>query len=125
MANVNYTEVLEDSGKRLMNRITDDSGTDLEQADVSSIAYTVYDAADLSSSTASGSLTVSTVIYDTLQTDSAWDTDSTGYNFGWSAPSSIFSKGGILNKVEIAFTPASGEAFKLIWFVRVRSISAS
>jgi len=125
MSNVNYTSVVEDTGKRLMNRITDDQGSDHQQADISSIAYKVFDVNDLTTEIASASLTVSTVIYDTLQTDSAWDTDTTGYNFGWSAPASIFPTGGIVNKVEISFTPASGEAFKLIWFVRVISVSGS
>lgn len=57
------------------------------QADVSAIVYSVRDLDDvealtgLPDETAGGSLTVSAVIFDTIQTGDVWDVDGVGYNF--------------------------------------------
>lgn len=56
----------------------------LLQANVSTATYEIWKRRN-PSSRISGSLTVSAVIYDTLQTDSGWDADNypTGFNFKW------------------------------------------
>ncbi|MDH3505418.1 MAG: hypothetical protein OEM58_12940, partial [Nitrospirota bacterium] len=94
-------------------------GAVIQQADVSSIAYSVYDADD-TSSPGTGTLTVANVVYDALQTDARWTKDSTGYNFGWAAPASLFATGDKLYVVEILLTPASGENYHVVYHVRTR-----
>jgi len=116
--------IYEDSGATLMARVLGDDATAIQQADVSSIAYSVYDLDD-TSSPSTGTLTVSDVVYDTLQTDDRWDADTTGYNFKWAAPASLFATGDRVYKVEVAFTPASGEVFHVVWTVTVLSILRS
>ncbi len=117
--------IYEDSGALILSRITGDAGTELTQSDVSSIAYSVYDMEDRTTATATGTLTVSAVVYDTLQTDSRWDTDATGYNFAWSAPASLFPTGDKIMRVEIAITPASGEVIHIVRYANVLEILRS
>jgi len=98
-----------------MARITGTDAANIQQADVSSIAYSVYDLDDETTATVTGTLTVSSVVYDTLQTDARWDTDTTGYNFRWDVPASVFADGDKIYRIEIAFTPASGEVYHVVY----------
>ena len=121
----NDVSVIEDSGCRWMARVLGADGDAIQQADVSSIAYSVYNKADLTTATATGTLVVSTVIYDTLQTDSRWTEDSTGYNFGWNVPASTFATGGVTYRIEVKITPASGEAMHIVRDVPVVALARS
>lgn len=85
----------EDNGLYVMSRAKKASGAMVQQADVASIAYRVMDADDTAATAATGSLTVSSVIYDTLQTtalDSRWPSNApaAGYNFGAAIPGTAF-----------------------------------
>lgn len=110
----NDVNVIEDSGVRWMARVLGQSGSAIVQADVSSIAYSVYDKSDTTTATTTGTLTVSDVIYNTLQTDSRWGKDATGYNFGWNVPASIFAAGNKTYRIEVKITPSSGEAIHIV-----------
>lgn len=110
----NDVNVIEDSGVRWMARILGQSGSAIVQADVSSIVYSVYDKSDTTAATATGTLTVSDVIYNALQTDSRWGKDTTGYNFGWNVPASIFATGNKTYRIEVKITPASGEPIHIV-----------
>lgn len=112
---VHKFKVFEDSGAVIMARITAADGTNLTQAATSSITYKVFDNRDLTTPTTSGTLTVSSVIYDTLQTDSRWDADSTGYNFAWEVPASVFVNGDRKYIIELLVTPGSGEQFHVVF----------
>lgn len=59
----------------------------ITQADVQSITYKVVDANNDHTATASGSLSASDVILDTLNTGDIWTVDSTGFNFSHQLPS--------------------------------------
>jgi hypothetical protein len=76
----NFQVVVEDSIFTIMARIHGD-GANLVQADISSISYQIFYTDSDTAHTGETSLTVSTVVYDTLQTDARWTVDSTGYNF--------------------------------------------
>lgn len=120
--------IFEDSGAFLMRRVTGNDGANIVQADVSSIAYSVYDKDDTSSASATGTLTVATVIFDTLQTDDRFSDnggDSTGYNFGWESPASLYPDGDKVYLVEILFTPVTGEAWHVMFEIAVKAVLRS
>lgn len=106
--------VYEGAGFRWMARITGGDGNNIAQADVSSIAFSVYDLADTSAASATGTLAVASVVFDALQTDSRWTVDSTGYNFAWDVAYTIFADGDTTYRLEVTFSPASGDPFHLV-----------
>lgn len=106
--------IYEDGGAFLMGRILGNDGAYLTQATTSSITYLVHDItaeADITS----GSLTISSVIFDTLQTDGRWTEDTTGYNFGHAAQASWFATPDHTYRVEYKFSPTSGQVFWVVF----------
>ena len=114
VATVARSEGFEDTAITLMARIVDANNDPITQAGISSISYAVHkvDGTEVVESTA---LTVSDVVFDTLQTDSIWDTDSTGYNFKHEPGAAAFPDGDTRYRVEYLFTPASGSPFRAVW----------
>jgi hypothetical protein len=113
----------EDSGFPYAARILAWDGLPAQQSDIASIAYTVVDLDDNKTQTGSGSLTVASTVYDTLQTDARWDADGTGYNFATVLPASCFPSGDHLYRVVITITPSSGEVLKEVFEVLARAAS--
>lgn len=105
--------VFEDGGASFMARVAIQDGTNGQQADFTGITYAVFDLDSATPATAvsSGSLTVANVVFDTLQTDSRWTKDSTGYNFRHDATPAMFPTGGHRYRMEYLFNPAAGEDF--------------
>lgn len=88
------------------------------QADVSTIVRKIFDKANANALIATDSLTVSSVVYDTLQTtalDPNWTKDSTGYNFRDRIAGSNFPTGGRIYRVEYYFVGANSEQFWIIY----------
>ena len=109
------------SGQTVMGRIYGHAGTAITQVSLSAVAYTVTRvASDKSESvTGQGSLTISDVVFDTLQDDDPrWEIDDTGYNFAALIPASCFQEGGQFHRIAIKFTPATGEVFYQLWTTR-------
>lgn len=111
MADANYVSAViwEDSSPVMMGRITNYSASNITQASCSAITYEVTDTTAPDTIAASGTLTISSVIYDTLQTDSIWTLDSTGYNFKWIAPASLFPLGKRTYIAEVIIDVTSGD----------------
>jgi hypothetical protein len=116
--------VWEDNSFSLMGRYTND-GTNIVQADISSIAYKLFDKAAPTVLITSDTLTVSTVVFDTLQTDSRWDVDTIGYNFRWDVPSTLLTAGGTNYRVELKFTATSGGIFHDVFEPSTRDLLGS
>lgn len=109
-------------------RVEDVAGAAIVQADVASAEYTIraYNPlnpnatpVEVTGHTAEA-LTVSAVVFDTLQTDAPWSEDGTGYNFRFTPDQAIdvaFATPGRLYRVEVELTPtASGRPpFELCW----------
>lgn len=104
--------IWEDSTPTFMARVAyDNSGvqTNLTQAVVSSITWTVY---DKRTSIGSGTLTVADVIFDALQTGTTWTAaggDSTGYNFKTKLANTNFPEGGKNYRVKFRITLTTGD----------------
>lgn len=129
---INFAEGLEDCGISLMDRVYGNAGTAITQATITAISYKVYShtskdkAVDAEDGTliASGSLTVASVVFDTLQTDARWTKDSTGYNFRYDSPATDRPAGG-WHRYEIVFDPSSGENFAAVWVVETLAMAGS
>jgi hypothetical protein len=97
------TEGYEDETTTFMARILAGDGNAAEIADVSTCTYKVYSQAD-GTETGTGSVTVATSFFDTLQTDARWTFDTTGYNFRFDVGPTAFPDGGRAYRVEFKVT---------------------
>lgn len=98
----------EDSNLSLMGRLRQPTGANATQASISTIAWAMFDLEDESTAVQSGSLVVADTIFDTLQTDSIWEEDNTGYNFKHYVASSNFASPNRRYRVEYTIAWASG-----------------
>ncbi len=111
-------------------RVEDSSGSQLTQANVSAVSYTVSevdnDCGDRSPAVVGHenvSLSKTDVVYNTLQTDTTWTVDAIGYNFRHELDVSqheAFAKVGQVYQVRFEVTPTSGQ--KIVFRFRVRCI---
>jgi hypothetical protein len=121
MANASdiYGTAYKNSSVTFLARIVDKDNDLVLQADLSSIAYTVYlldeDDADVRTAVTCHSavtLAVADTIFDTLQTDDTWTEDTTGYNFRHIldvAAYEAFAIAGRNYQIEYTLTPVSGQ----------------
>lgn len=113
---IHEAEFFEDSGGSLMARIIGPDATVLTTTKVTGITYSVYDTAAPTTAIVGGStLTVATVVFDTMQTDARWDRDATGYNFRYDVQSSELPNGKKKYRFEFKFDPVSGQDFHVAW----------
>ena len=117
--------IWEDSGYTVLARILGHDGDAVQQADVSAISYTVEESTDPSTEVASGTLTVSSVVYNTLQTDSRWARDTTGFNFAAAMPATTVPNGSMTYLVDYTFTPATGQQYHFPVVLHTRDLFAS
>ncbi len=109
--------VWEDQSLTVMARLLGNDGENIAQADFDNINASVWDTTDTSTPTLdNASLTISSVVSDTLVTDDdRWDVDTIGYNFVYTVPASAFPNGGRVYRMEVKFDPTSGDD----WFMVV------
>ena len=120
------------SGHTLMGRILGNSGVPITQASLASIAYAVRDLTAGTTITSGVALTISSVVFDSLQqADPRWTKDSAssvgedgryGYNFLATLPATLFTAFDVdadteevtthRYQVDVTFTPASGQPFR-------------
>ncbi len=113
--------VFKNGSATLLARVVGSDGTVLQQADIASVAYTIYllddddpDAAAEIEGHTDEAVDVASLIYDSLQTDDLWgtDVDTTGYNFKHVLDVSTdqaFEEAGRDYLVVFDLTPASGQ----------------
>lgn len=119
------------SGVTLMARILGNAGTPITQASLSAITYTVRDITGQTTIAQDTALTISSVVYDSLQqSDPRWDLDDSsnpgadnawGYNFLAVIPAADFASYTVnadtsevtphRYQVDVEFTPTSGQKF--------------
>jgi hypothetical protein len=111
--------VFKNGSATLLARVVGAAGAVVTRADIASIKYSIYllDDDDPDSQTAvtghvAVSLSVSAVIFDTLQTDALWTKDAVGYNFKHVmavAEHPAFAAAGRSYRVVYELTPAAGQ----------------
>lgn len=108
--------IYEDSGLTCMARILSESAAAITQATTSSIELKTFKNTS-TTATSTTALTVADVVYDSYQTDARWTKDSTGYNFKYPVPSSVFDDGDATFRLEFRFTPTSGSNYWVIFSI--------
>ena len=135
MANPSPLQIatLRNSSPVLFARVQDSAGTNITQASVSTITYSVYlldadwpqDRDNRTAVTGHQAVAVSktAAVFDALQTaDTRWDVDATGYNFRHQidvSANACFSVAGRFYLVEFTITPTSGQVLIVQYVVRV------
>ncbi len=127
--------VLKNSAPIFLARVVGNDGAYLVQANLSSIAYSIFtlnpndpdtETAVASAHTAAA-LTISAVVWDTLQLDNLWRNDdgdlvdALGYNFRFQpviSSAQAFPVAGAMYGVRVTMTPSSGQKVVLFWKVR-------
>lgn len=118
--------VFEDSTFFLLARVLGTDGTAIQQADVNSITYKIFNlSVDSTTPDSSGTLTVGDSIFDTLQTDARWDVDSVGYNFRWQILSNVLTNPNCTYQIEVIFTSGANENFPAVWEVATVGLYSS
>ena len=117
MSRITTGRAIEGSTTNLLARVRKGDGTLVVQADVTSIAYEVYDVTDKTTATSSGSVVVATGIFDTLQTSADWKIDDTGYNFRHALPGSDIPDGDVTYRIQHTLTMSAGGTIELEPFV--------
>ena len=107
MADVTPSEVtvFPNGGVLVLARVLDWDDSAFKQADFGTITCKAFDVKNPGSATSSETPTVANVIYDTLQTDSRWTKDSTGYNFAYIFPASAVPNSERDYQLEVKFEP--------------------
>lgn len=107
--------------KVIMSHVVGVAATAITQAVITAVTYIVdqyasrddamadANATSVTAETSAGS--VSSLVYDSLQTNNDWEADSSGYNFKFTVPAASFPTGGKWYRVEVWMDPVSGEDF--------------
>ncbi len=116
--------VYEDSTFSLMSRFTVD-GANATQSDCSSITMKAWDVDDYDTPVLDATLTVSAVVYDTLQTDGRWSVDATGYNFRYDVADTVCTTPGTQYRFEAVVTTSGGKLPPMVWIVNCKQTRSS
>ncbi len=113
----------------LMARIVDSAGAYIQQSGVSQIEYSIFELDPCRPDNVvavaghdSVALSVSSVIYDSLQTGGLWTVDATGYNFRHQinvSQNEAFPKAGTQYQVRYELTPSAGQKSIIRFQLRV------
>lgn len=104
----------------VLARLVDQDGEPVTQAGVDSISWAAYPEAG-GDAEATGTLTPSNVIYDTLQTDAIWTKDDIGFNFRHVVASSVFTTAGTWRIEYIVTLATSGYVIRDEQVVRTKA----
>lgn len=114
-----YGTVHKGATTTILARIVDNAAANVTQSAITSGTYSIFllddDDVDVRTAIANHqdvSLTVASVIFDTLQTDARWTVDATGYNFRHTidvSTNEAFTIAGRNYLVEYLLTPTSGQ----------------
>lgn len=116
----------------MMGRIVNDAGSNINQASVDTVEYTVnlldadYPGNPDTRTAVTGHSAVAVAdtacVFDTLQTGAPWTVDDTGYNFKWTIDigTQAFTIAGRKYMVEWTITPTSGQPIRFDFLVECK-----
>ena len=127
----------EDTGVTCLARVINNSGSYITQATTTGITCKVFDldSATPDTAVATPTVTVSSAVFDTLQTAAAdlrmWTKDGTGFNFSFQVPATAFATGTVgasqqrRFRIEFIFDVTSGADFAIVYEVTIRNLRGS
>lgn len=126
----------EDGSATLLGRLTARNGTGsatgvsgegnwIKQADISAITCKSFDMTNDPDTATTQTITSSAIIDTPVTATTLWTVDSTGYNFLWDAPASIFATGGHTYQIEVKVTTTGSEVGIGIWKGVAQAIQGS
>jgi hypothetical protein len=128
-ANDIYGTAFKNGSAILMARIVDSAGAYIQQSGVSTIKYSIYELDPCrpdSLSAVAGhnavSLTVSAVVFNSLQTGGLWTIDAVGYNFRHQinvSQDEAFPKAGTQYQIRYELIPSAGQKSIIRFQLRV------
>lgn len=124
-----FGTVFKNGSATLLARVVGANDTPIKQADIASAEYSIYlleeddpDAETVVTGHDGVTLDVSSLVFDTLQTDSIWDVDATGCNFKHVldvSTNQAFTVAGREYRVRSELTPTSGQVIVVRFRVHV------
>ncbi len=123
-SNPTRATIYEDTAITCMSRILGNDAVAITQSDITSISLETFKNTS-TTATSTTALTVADVVFDSYQTDARWTKDSTGYNFRYQVPASVFDAGDATYRLEFEFTPASQPVFFVIFIVDTVEVFSS
>lgn len=96
----------------------------IKQADVSSISVKAFDE-DGTQIGSTQTATISTTIFDTIQTSETWALIPSGGNFRYTCPTSFFPVGGDTVRVEVLITLTDGIVCPVLFDIGVEDLKQS
>ena len=107
----------------LLARVLDADGALLTPTTCTAITYQVYDKNTGDQIGTTTTATVADVLFASLQTDSRWTRDTTGYNLAIALPASALPAGGTTYRVEAKLTTnTGGDPFYLLWELQATDV---
>ena len=118
------TVVQEDSAFSVMARV-EVNGANATQSDIGAISYQIFYSDSDTAHTTATALTVSSVIFDTLQTDGRWTKDTVGYNFRHDIGHGVLTDPDRNYEIEYKFTEGSNEFYLSTFPVSLTGVKSS
>jgi len=118
--------IYEDTAITCMARIQSDEATNILNEDVTSFKVSTFTngtTPTTETEVTSGFDDVN--IFDELQTDARWSKDTTGYNFRYQVPASVFVTGDATYTIEFEFTCPTQPTFFVIFVVDTVEVLSS
>ena len=123
----------EDSTAYILARVRGTTGSYITQSSLSAINLRVYDpdnppetsADDDEAVIAARDLVKADVVFDTLQTDSGWDADATGFNLKIEVLPADLPRGGQTSRFEVKFTNSSSKIWHAVFDVPAQGLYRS
>jgi hypothetical protein len=116
--------IFEDSSYVAAARITGAAGVNATQASLTSIAWTITETTGVVTPPTTGTLTIASVIFDTIQT-SGWDGPLPGYNFRATFAPANWPTPGLTYVLEVIFTFTDGFIAHAVWELEVMALRRS
>jgi hypothetical protein len=108
----------------ILARVIDSTGSLITKTEILWITIDVFNA-ESGEQTLAQTIPVVDCVFDTLQTDARWTTDSIGYNIAVPVDASALPDGDIVYQMQVTLCPLAGERFRIVSRVKTKPVFMS